>query len=174
VVSGILKMSNDAFLVNPYLWILFLMHKLWIFLHLVGIVVWVGGMFFMLHCLRPSLDAIDGPQRPKLMLAVQGKFFKMVTVALVLIWSSGLAMLSTAISNGLKPWPIGWHIMIALAALMTLLFLYLRFSLFARAQLAFAQAKPGELGPLMESIRKTVMINMILGFVVIAAAIFGR
>jgi uncharacterized membrane protein len=150
------------------------MHKLWVFLHLIGVVVWVGGMFFMLHCLRPSLAAIDGPQRPKLMLAVQGKFFKMVTVALVLIWGSGLAMLYSAISNGLKPWPIGWHIMITLAALMTVIFFYLRFSLFAQATRAFEAETPGLLGPLMEKIRKLVMVNMVLGFVVIAAAIFGR
>jgi uncharacterized membrane protein len=150
------------------------MHKLWIFLHLVGVVIWIGGMFFMLHCLRPSLEAIDGPQRPKLMLAVQGKFFKMVTVSLVLIWGSGLAMLYTAISNGLKPWPIGWHVMITLAVLMTLLFFYIRFALFARAKQAFDQSKPGELGPIMEKIRMAVMTNMALGFVVIAAAIFGR
>ena len=150
------------------------MHKLWIFLHLVGVIVWIGGMFFMLHCLRPSLEAIDGPQRPKLMLAVQGKFFKMVTVALVLIWGSGLAMLFTAISNGLKPWPVGWHVMITLALVMTLIFFYIRFALFAKAKLAFAAASPGELSPIMEKIRQAVMVNMVLGFVVIAAAIFGR
>jgi uncharacterized membrane protein len=150
------------------------MHKLWIFLHLVGIVVWLGGMFFMLHCLRPSLEAIEGPQRPKLMLDVQAKFFKMVTVALVLIWGSGMAMLSTAISNGLKPWPMSWHIMVTLALVMTLIFFYIRFSLFARANRAFGDAKPGELAPLMEKIRRAVMANMVLGFVVIAAAIFGR
>ncbi len=150
------------------------MHKLWIFLHLVGVVVWIGGMFFMLHCLRPSLEAIDGPQRPKLMLAVQDKFFKMVTVALVLIWGSGLAMLYTAISNGLRPWPIGWHVMITLAVVMTLVFFYIRFALFVQAKQAFEQAKPGELGPLMEKIRMAVMANMGLGFLVVAAAIFGR
>jgi uncharacterized membrane protein len=150
------------------------MHKLWIFLHLVGVVVWVGGMFFMLHCLRPSLDSIDGPQRPKLMLAVQGKFFKMVSVALVLIWGSGLAMLYSAISHGLKPWPMGWHVMVTLALVMTLVFFYIRFALFPKAQEAFAQAKPGELSPMMDKIRKAVMLNMVLGFVVIAAAIFGR
>ena len=150
------------------------MNKLWIFLHLVGVIVWIGGMFFMLHCLRPGLAALDGPQRPKLMLAVQDKFFKMVTVSLVLIWGSGLSMLYTAISNGLRPWPVGWHIMISLAVLMTGLFFYIRFSLFAQAKRAFEADKPGELGPTMEKIRKLVMVNMVLGFVVIAAAIFGR
>lgn len=150
------------------------MHKLWIFLHLVGVVVWIGGMFFMLHCLRPSLETIDGAQRPKLMLAVQEKFFKMVTVSLVLIWGSGLAMLYTAISHGLRPWPIGWHVMITLALVMTLVFFYIRFALFAQTKRAFEQAKPGELAPLMEKIRMTVMANMGLGFLVIAAAIFGR
>ncbi len=150
------------------------MHKLWIFLHLVGVVVWMGGMFFMLHCLRPSLEAIDGPLRPKLMLTVQDKFFKMVTVSLVLIWGSGLAMLYTAIRNGLRPWPIGWHVMVTLAVVMTLVFFYIRFALFTQARQAFEQAKPGELGPLMEKIRMAVMANMGLGFLVIAAAIFGR
>ena len=150
------------------------MHKLWIFLHLVGILVWIGGMFFMLHVLHPSLQAIDGPQRPKLVLAVQAKFFKMVTVALVLIWGSGLAMLSAAISNGLRPWPIGWHIMITLALVMTLVFIYIRFVLFTQANKAFASGEAGLLAPLMKRIRSLIMLNMGLGFVVVAAAVFGR
>ena len=150
------------------------MHKLWLFLHLVGMVVWVGGMFFMLHVLHPSLQALDGPQRPKLVLAVQGKFFKMVSVSLALIWGSGLAMLGTAISNGLKPWPIGWHMMVTLALVMTVLFLYIRLALFPQVQRVFASGEGGQLAPLMKKIRTLMMVNMGLGFLVIAAAIFGR
>jgi uncharacterized membrane protein len=150
------------------------MHKFWIFLHLVGVITWIGGMFFMLHVLRPSLETLAGPERGKFMLTIQGRFFKMVTVALVLIWGSGLAMLGTAISNGLKPWPIGWHLMMTLAAVMTLVFLFIRFALFPAAQKALAAGRMEEFVPVMEQIRMSVVTNMGLGFVTVAAAIFGR
>jgi uncharacterized membrane protein len=37
-------------------------------LHIFGAVVWVGGMFAIHACLRPALDALEPPQRLRLML----------------------------------------------------------------------------------------------------------
>ena len=35
--------------------------------HLLGAVVWVGGMFAIYVCLRPALGTLEPPQRPPLM-----------------------------------------------------------------------------------------------------------
>ena len=35
--------------------------------HLLGAVVWVGGMFVIYVCLRPALGTLEPPQRPRLM-----------------------------------------------------------------------------------------------------------
>lgn len=43
--------------------------------HLLAVIAWIGGMFFMLACLRPSLGVIDGAARPQLMSAVMARFF---------------------------------------------------------------------------------------------------
>jgi hypothetical protein len=36
-------------------------------LHILGAVVWVGGMFAIYACLRPALGTLDLPQRLRLM-----------------------------------------------------------------------------------------------------------
>ncbi len=128
----------------------------------------------MLFSLRLALPALDAPLRPKLMLAVQGRFFFWVFIAIGVLWLSGLMMMGTAISNGMSPLPLGWHVMAALAAFMTLVFLFIRFVLFPKAHLALAAGKTEELGRLMEEIRVSVLVNLGIGVVVVAAAIFGR
>ena len=150
------------------------MSKLWMFLHLIGVVAWIGGMFFMLFSLRPALNVLEGPQKVKLMLAVQGRFFNWVFVALGLLWLSGVAMMGAAISNGMSPLPIGWHVMAALAAFMTLVFLFIRYVLFPKAHKCLIAQETEELARVMEEIRVSVLVNLGIGVVVMAAAVFGR
>ena len=46
-------------------------------LHILGAVVWVGGMFVIYVCLRPALAALESPpQRLALMRAMLQKFFE--------------------------------------------------------------------------------------------------
>src|SRR5262249_29497416 len=44
-------------------------------LHILGAVVWVGGMFAIYVCLRPALVTHEPPQRLRLMRATFQKFF---------------------------------------------------------------------------------------------------
>ena len=43
-------------------------------LHLLGVVVWVGGMFFAHMALRPSVQALDPPERLPLLAATLTRF----------------------------------------------------------------------------------------------------
>ena len=45
-------------------------------LHLLAVLLWVGGMFFAHFILRPAaVEALEAPQRLKLMDAVLRRFF---------------------------------------------------------------------------------------------------
>ena len=152
-----------------------ILNKLWMFLHLIGLALWMGGMFFMLYCLRPSLhEQMEGLPRARLMLSVQGRFFRFVFLAIALLWISGIAMMGNAIANGLSPLPLGWHVMAALAGFMTLVFLFIRFVLFPRAHKALLAQDGPALARLMEDTRASVLVNLGMGVGAMAAALFGR
>src|SRR5260221_5114806 len=106
--------------------------------HLLSLIVWVGGMFFTLACLRPSLGVLEGPARLKLMSAVMGRFFAIVNAAIGLVLLSGLAMLWT------RGWrfdlPLAWYAMIVLGLAMMGIFGHIRGGLYKRLQSAL-QAK---------------------------------
>ena len=53
-----------------------------LFLHLVAVAVWVGGMFFAYVCLRPVAAAqLDPPLRLALWVGVFSRFFPWVWLA---------------------------------------------------------------------------------------------
>jgi uncharacterized membrane protein len=57
--------------------------------HLLGAVVWVGGMFAIYVCLRPALGTLEPPQRLRLMRITFQKFFPWVWLAILLLLASG-------------------------------------------------------------------------------------
>lgn len=142
------------------------MFGFWQFLHLIGVVVWVGGMFFVLYCLRPAVLDLQPQQRAPLMISTMGRFFNYVLAAVILIWASGLLMV---IPLGMKAAPPGWHIMIACGALMTILFLVIRFVLFPKAVAHGARADMPAAAIVLDRIRLFVHINLALGVLAIAA-----
>ena len=50
-------------------------------LHILGAVVWVGGMFAAYVCLRPAAGALEPPQRLTLWRGFFAKFFPWVWVS---------------------------------------------------------------------------------------------
>ena len=52
-------------------------------LHLLCVILWVGGMVFAHFFLRPSLGAFEPAVRVRLMHAVLGRFFSAVLAAIV-------------------------------------------------------------------------------------------
>ena len=62
-------------------------------LHLLGAVLWVGGMAFALLVLRPSLAVLQPAQRLALHGEVFRRFFRIVWHAMPLLLVSGYAML---------------------------------------------------------------------------------
>src|ERR1044072_9089103 len=58
-------------------------------LHVLGAVVWVGGMFAAYMCLRPAAGSLEPPVRLKPWGAFFGKFFVFVWVSILLLLARG-------------------------------------------------------------------------------------
>jgi len=61
--------------------------------HVLGAVLWVGGMFFAYAVLRPSLQVLDPAQRMSLHAQVFKRFFLVVWHAMPLLILTGFIML---------------------------------------------------------------------------------
>jgi uncharacterized membrane protein len=91
-------------------------------LHLLGAIVWVGGMFFALAVLRPSLAVLEPALRLALHREVFRRFFAIVWVVIPVMFATGLAMLF-GFYDGFRgaPWTV--HLMTVLGIVMTAVFL---------------------------------------------------
>jgi uncharacterized membrane protein len=147
-------------------------------IHLLSIIVWIGGMMFVAMFLRPALAALDGPTRVKLMHDVLGRFFKAVLVVSVATLLSGLWMIGRVAklaSQAGAPWtmPLEWTLMAALGVLMILIFGYLRFALYPRLTRAVSASQWPAGGAALASIRQGVAINLVIGVLIVVLVTIG-
>jgi uncharacterized membrane protein len=145
-------------------------------LHVLAIVVWVGGMVFALFFLRPAVAVLPPAQRLPLMQAVLGRFFSAVLGAAAVTLATGLWMIGRVAkqvvqSGGSFAMPPSWTVMAALGVLMILIFGHIRFVLYKRLRLAVAAADWPRGGDQLAAIRRWVSANLALGVLVILLAI---
>lgn len=147
-------------------------------IHLLSIVVWVGGMFFALYCLRPAAAALEPPQRVALMRDVLGRFLRIVTWAVGLVLVTGAWMIATAsrvsVSAGIGfNMPIDWHVMVTLGVVMIAIFGYIRWALFGQIEEAAAARDWPAAGAAIGRIRTLVLVNLVLAVVIIVVTRVG-
>lgn len=148
------------------------MHPVLLFLHLGGVVFWVGGMAFAWGCLRPvAATQLAPPLRLQLWLGVFRRFFPAVWVAVLAILGSGLGTLA---SIGFAAAPVHWHAMMLLGLVMAGIFAYVFFSPYARLAAAVAAADWAAAAAALATIRRLVGSNLLLGIATIAVATGGR
>lgn len=141
-------------------------------LHLLSIIVWVGGMLFA-HCfLRPAVATLEPPTRLRLMHTVLGRFFGAVLPASLFVLGTGLWMIgnvakSAAQSGGSFVMPLHWSIMSTLGIVMVAIFLFIRFVLYRRFDQHIRSADWASAGAVMASIRQWVLVNLVLGLFII-------
>lgn len=143
-----------------------------LFLHLMGVVVWVGGMFFAYMVLRPvAASALEPPQRLTLWAGVFGKFFPWVWVSVALILVTGLYMMML-LSSATMPHYV-WT-MLVLGVAMMLIFAHLFFAPYGRLKQAVSTQDWKAGGAALMQIRRMVGINLSLGLLTIAVVFLGR
>ena len=144
-------------------------------LHLLAAVIWVGGMFFAHMILRPSaVEQLEPPQRLPLWVAVFGRFFFWVWIAVFTIVLPGYWMVFDVFGGlpGLKILYI--QIMHIIGLIMCAIYAYIFFVPYQQLKAAVAAKEfPGG-GVLMNKIRLLVTSNLILGFITIIVASGGK
>lgn len=145
-------------------------HHLMLFLHVVGVVVWVGGMAFAWLCLRPAAMKLPPDRRlPLWRDALQG-FFPLVWVSIALILISGFGML---IEVGFAGAPIAWHIMMLTGLIMIGVFASIWFGPWRGLCRAVDGEDWARAAVAMNRIRQRVGFNLALGLVTTAIATLG-
>ena len=143
--------------------------------HVLSIIVWIGGMVFAHAFLRPAVQALEPPERVRLMHDVLARFLNAVSVAVVVVLGSGIWMIGNvarqaAQTGGKFSMPLGWTVMATLGLVMIAIFGHLRFALFKRLQRAVTAGNWPDGGKALSSILTVVVINLALGVVVVAVA----
>jgi uncharacterized membrane protein len=148
------------------------MQPLFKLLHIAGVVVWVGGMFFAWMCLRPvAAVQLEPPARLRLWAAVFARFFPWVWAAVAAILFSGVW---TLVVVGMRQAPMHWHLMFLLGLIMMAIFVYVVAQPYAQLQAAVAAQNWAAGGKALGRIRQLVGVNLMLGFVTVAVATLGR
>jgi uncharacterized membrane protein len=142
------------------------------FLHVLGALVWVGGMFFAYMALRPAAAQLQPPERLKLWGETLRRFFLWVWISVAAMLGSGLWMI--ALFGGFGAVGAHVHVMFALGIVMMLIFAHVYFGPYRRLVRLVAQDNWKSAGAALGQIRKLVAINLVLGIVTVAAGTLGR
>ncbi len=146
------------------------LHIFLVFLHILGVTIWVGGMFFAHVCLRPAAASLEPQVRLPLLHAVLGRFFRWVALIVAVVLISGIAMM---LHVGFANAPKGWHWMMTSGIVMMLIFGHIYGAGYRRLTRAVAAADWAAGAVAMNGIRRLVGINLLLGLLTIAFATLG-
>ena len=144
-------------------------------LHLIAGIVWMGGMTFMLFALRPAaLVVLDAQPRAILMGQVWQRFYGLVLVAIVALFSTGTHLYTTTfratkLATGQGGVPIGWNIMLLLGIAMMLIFGHIYFAGFKKYKRSVAIGDWPVAAKAAGLIHTMTLINFTLGWLAIVA-----
>ena len=150
-----------------------LLYTSMLLLHVLGVVVWVGGMFLMHVAVRPAaVELLQPPQRLPLIASVLGRFFFWVGVSIVAVLLSGIGMILEG--GGFRNAHLSVHLMFAIGLAMMAIFLHIRLAPFKRLQAAVVASDWPLAAQRLDQVRQLVTTNLVLGIVTIAVATIGR
>ena len=141
-------------------------------LHMLGVIIWVGGMFFAHMVLRPTLNTCLEPQlRPSLLLGVFNRFFPWVWGAVIAILASGFWVLFTVYENAIGFW-LGF--MAVVGVLMSAIFVFIYTLPYRRLKTAMKNGDKPKVAMAVTLIRRLILVNLILGLTVTLVAVLGK
>lgn len=146
--------------------------SLYLLLHVLGVVVWVGGMFFAYMALRPvAATVLEPPQRLTLWAGVFGKFFPWVWASVALILLTGLILLMKISGAGIPHYVLA---MFVLGVAMMLLFAHVFFAPYKKLKRAVSEQNWQAGGAALGQIRMLIAINLSIGLLTIVVVFLGR
>lgn len=142
-------------------------------LHVLGAVLWVGGMGFALLALRPALAELEPPARLALHEGTLRRFFLIVWHAMPALLLTGWALLFFWY-GGFRG--SGWHIhlMHLTGLVMAGVFAALFFGPWRAFRAARASGDATGAAASADKVRQLVSINFTLGLLTVAVAAWGR
>jgi uncharacterized membrane protein len=142
-------------------------------LHVLSVVVWVGGMFFAYMFLRPAaVSELEPPFRLRLWRTVFSRFFPWVWACIILLPLTGIML--TMPYKGFGNAPLYIHIMTTLGTIMILIFLHVFFAPFKRIKQCLDADDIPAAAKQLNIIRIMVGINTLLGIITILVATAGK
>jgi uncharacterized membrane protein len=138
-------------------------------LHVVSVVVWVGGMFLAYLAVRPAaVEALEPPQRLRLWAGIFRRFFRWVWAAVALLLLTGFSMMGE-----MERVPAYVQAMAGVGIVMMAIFLHVFFAPYGRLKRAVAAEDWKAGGAALSQIRVLVGINLLLGLANLAVALLG-
>lgn len=142
-------------------------------LHILSVVVWVGGMFFAYVVLRPAAAGLlEPPLRLPLWSKTFARFFPWVWAAVALIPASGYWMIFESF-EGMHNVGLHVHGMQVIGIAMIVIFLHVFFAPYRRLNRALAAGDLSAAGEQLAVIRRLIGLNLLLGLVTIILATAG-
>jgi len=142
------------------------MNSIAIAFHVIAAMVWVGGMFFVLVVLRPSVQTLDAPMRLPIMSVALRKFFPWVWMCIVILLVTGYWLVKAL--GGFSLVPSYVHVMHLIAWVMIVLFAFMYFKPNKAFRAAVAEGNKDLAVQSLSRIRLIVIVNFILSIVLVA------
>ncbi|WP_167383652.1 CopD family protein [Bordetella genomosp. 12] len=145
-------------------------------LHVLAIIFWLGGMAYTLFFVRPALACLPPPERLRTLRGLLARFLGALLAAILIALASGAWMLAEVASQvhatgGDLRIPPGWHVMAGLGVVMTAIYFYVRYALFARLSAAVDRGDWPAGARAAAQVRACVAVNLVLGVLIVAAVL---
>jgi uncharacterized membrane protein len=141
-------------------------------LHLLGVIIWVGGMFFAHMVLRPVLNQHLEPHvRLPLLLHVFDHFFPWVWGAVFSIIASGYWLIFTQYDTNTAFW---LSFMALVGTVMAAIFVFIYAIPYHQLSTALKADDIARAVAAISLIRKLILTNLILGLLITLVTVFGK
>jgi uncharacterized membrane protein len=142
-------------------------------LHVLAVVVWVGGMFLAYMVLRPSAGPLESETRLALWHRVFRRFFPWVWSSIVVLLASGYGMMFLYF-GGFAGARLYIQVMQGIGIVMMMVFMHLFFGPWRRFSDAVERKHFPEAAKYLAQIRRIVAANLVLGLLTIIVGASGR
>jgi uncharacterized membrane protein len=140
--------------------------------HLLSVIIWVGGMFFAHMVLRGAISkALEPEFRLPLMLKVFDAFFPWVWISMILILASGYWMLFFVYETETTFW---LSFMSVAGTLMAAIFVFIYAIPYHQFSTALQSQDMPRAVASITLIRQLILTNLVLGLLITVISLLGR